>query len=224
MQCNAVFGHSFGQSAQRVNISIHNTCMKWCNCCNLLPLDSDYAVHYQSWPGWLCSCTEDHSRQRQQHGEDDITLQFIENCFRFLVYNIVSVDWDITGSIMNGLITQNVVLVNSQNKKFLCWILFMSFMNSKCLVNCFVWCHQEFEEFAKDKIYGGPPEFYHRLMYIAPSGDRSVLTLNLPFTVTRWRFEVVSWCLEWECCTFWKTDENSFKSTNTIMALNAPED
>ena len=30
------------------------------------------------------------------------------------------------------------------------------------------------------------------------------------------RFEVVFWCLEWECCTFSTIDGNAFKSTNTI--------
>ena len=29
------------------------------------------------------------------------------------------------------------------------------------------------------------------------------------------RFEVIFKCLEWECCTFWKIDGDSFKSTNT---------
>ena len=33
------------------------------------------------------------------------------------------------------------------------------------------------------------------------------------------RFEAVFWCLEWEWCTFWKIDGNSFKSTNTILWL-----
>ena len=37
------------------------------------------------------------------------------------------------------------------------------------------------------------------------------------------RFEVAFWCLQWECYTFWKTDGNSFKSTNTYtMALTVP--
>ena len=54
-----------------------------------------------------------------------------------------------------------------------------------------------------------------------PSSDHSLLTLNLPFEVIlRW-CEVVFWCLEWECCTFQKIDENSFKSSNN-MALSEP--
>ena len=41
-------------------------------------------------------------------------------------------------------------------------------MNSKSLVNCFVWNHNK---------------FHHRFMYIAPSSDHSLLTPNLPFKV-----------------------------------------
>ena len=43
-------------------------------------------------------------------------------------------------------------------------------------------------------------------------------TLICPFKILR-RFEVVFWCLEWECCIFWKIDGNSFKSTNTIQCV-----
>ena len=57
-------------------------------------------------------------------------------------------------------------------------------------------------------------------MYIAPSSGHISLNFNMPFKLILRRFEVVFWCLEWECCTFWKTDGNSFKSTNTVtMAL-----
>ena len=78
-------------------------------------------------------------------------------------------------------------------------------MNSKSLVNCFVWNHQYFEKFAHTRqiLRGGA--FYHRFMFIAPSSDHSLLTLNLPFKVILRRFEVVFWCLECECCTFQKT-------------------
>ena len=38
---------------------------------------------------------------------------------------------------------------------------------------------------------GGGQEFYHRFMYIAPSSDSSLLTLNLLFKVILKRFEVV---------------------------------
>ena len=39
----------------------------------------------------------------------------------------------------------------------------------------------------------------------------------MPFKLIQIMFEVVFWCLEWECCPFWKIDGNSFKSTNTIL-------
>ena len=35
--------------------------------------------------------------------------------------------------------------------------------------------------------------------------------------VIRRKFEIVFWCLEWECCTVQNIDENSFKSTNTVL-------
>ena len=44
----------------------------------------------------------------------------------------------------------------------------------------------------------------------------------MPFKVILKRFEVVFCCLEWECCTFQKTDKNSFKSTNFIAVAPAP--
>ena len=56
-------------------------------------------------------------------------------------------------------------------------------------------------------------------MYIAPSSGHISLNLNMPFKLILRRFEVVFWCLKWECCTFWKIDGNSFKSTNTILWL-----
>ena len=40
--------------------------------------------------------------------------------------------------------------------------------------------------------------------YIAHSSGRSLMNLNLPFKLSlRW-FEVVFWCLQWECCAFEK--------------------
>ena len=56
-------------------------------------------------------------------------------------------------------------------------------------------------------------------MYIAPSCGEPLPNINLYFKLIVRRFEVVFWYLEsveYECCTFWKIDENSFKSTNTI--------
>ena len=51
-----------------------------------------------------------------------------------------------------------------------------SVMNSKGLVNCFVWNHKYFEEMCppqkkKKKKIGSPQELYHRFMYIASSSD-----------------------------------------------------
>ena len=51
----------------------------------------------------------------------------------------------------------------------------------------------------------------HMFICIAPSSDHPLLTLNLPFIVILSRFEGIFWCLAWECCTFQKIYENSFK-------------
>ena len=81
--------------------------------------------------------------------------------------------------------------------------------------------HLILKSLQKANISKCPQEVYQRFMYIAPSSDYSLLNHNVPFKVIPRRFEVVSWCLEWECCTFQKIDKNSFKSKycNT-MALN----
>ena len=60
---------------------------------------------------------------------------------------------------------------------------------------------------------GCPRKFCQKVMYIAPSSGHISLNSNMPFKVILRRCEVVFWCLEWECCTFWKTDGNAFKST-----------
>ena len=64
-----------------------------------------------------------------------------------------------------------------------------------------------------------PRKFYHRVLYIAPSSGHISLKSYMPFNFILRRFEVVFWCLEWECCIFWKIDGNSFNSTNTILWL-----
>ena len=51
---------------------------------------------------------------------------------------------------------------------------------------------------------GCPRKFYHRVMYIAPSSGHISLNFNVPFKLILRRFELVFWCLEWECCTFFK--------------------
>ena len=91
---------------------------------------------------------------------------------------------------------------------------------SKSPVNCFVWNHQFFEIFAKNNHTSGCPiEFYHnRFMYkVAPSNDRSLLTLILPFWGGLRLFSDV--CMEWECCTFQKIDENSLNPPILLSIL-----
>ena len=41
-------------------------------------------------------------------------------------------------------------------------------------------------------------------MYIAPSSGHISLNFDMPFKLILRRFEVVFWCLEWECCSFLK--------------------
>ena len=67
---------------------------------------------------------------------------------------------------------------------------------------------------------GCPRKFYHRVMYIAPSSGHIALNCNMPFKLILRRFEVVFWCLEWECCTFWKIGGNSFKSTKQLWEIS----
>ena len=87
-------------------------------------------------------------------------------------------------------------------------------------VNLFVWNHQFFwENCIKLTFSGCPRKFYHRVMHIAPSSGHISLNCNMPFKLFLEMCEVVYWCLEWECCTFWKIDGNSYKSTNTILWL-----
>ena len=93
-----------------------------------------------------------------------------------------------------------------------------SFMNSKTKspVNRFVWNHPYFEKTKKYEIFGMPPtNFTIGLLYKPPSSGEPLPHINLPFKWIVRRCEVVFWCLECECCTFWKIYENSFKSTNT---------
>ena len=91
----------------------------------------------------------------------------------------------------------NVVLRGKKQKSLI------SFMNSNSFVNCFVWNHQYFEKFAHIFLGGGGRQkFYHRFMYIASPSHYSWLTLNMPFRVILRRFEVVFWCIEWECWLF----------------------
>ena len=70
-----------------------------------------------------------------------------------------------------------------------------------------------------------PKNFPYRFMYIAPSnGGHSLLNLNLPFVLILRRFEVVFWCLDWECCTFKRSYRKFIQISDiilhTITALN----
>ena len=55
----------------------------------------------------------------------------------------------------------------------------------------------------KQTFLGCPREFCHMFIYIAPSRGHSLLTPSLPFKVILRRFEVVFWCLEWDCVADW---------------------
>ena len=87
-----------------------------------------------------------------------------------------------------------------------CWL---SSIDSK-LKPCDLFCLKSlFWEICK-KLLGCLQQFYHRFMYITPSSDHSLITLNLPVKVILQRFEVVFWCLELKCCTFQKIYGNPF--------------
>ena len=100
--------------------------------------------------------------------------------------------------------------------------------DSKQTIYCSMTClhdHDQILEFLR-KIFLGGFQIYqnylwelHRFMYIAYSSNHSLITLNLPFKVILRMFEVIFWYLECEYCTFQMTDENSFRSTQTTMAL-----
>ena len=65
---------------------------------------------------------------------------------------------------------------------------------------------------------GCPREFYHRFIYIAPSSDLSLLSLNVPLKWFYGGLMVFSNVRSENAAPFFKQiDENSFKSTNTII-------
>ena len=88
----------------------------------------------------------------------------------------------------------------------------------KILVLCFVWNFEYLRKLHRTNILRMPRKFYHRFMYIAPSSVLCIeWTLICLFKLILRRFEVVFWCLEWECCRLLKDFVgNSFKSTHTI--------
>ena len=84
------------------------------------------------------------------------------------------------------------------------------FISNQLLFYC--WLTQQHFNFSVSfsfKFLGCPRKCYHQVMSIAPSSGHEWLNLNLPFKLILMRFEVVFWCLKWECCTFWKIDRNS---------------
>ena len=72
-------------------------------------------------------------------------------------------------------------------------------MSSKSLVSCLSLSETNIvRNLQKTKHFGHPPQKKncHKFIYIAPSGDHSLLTVILPFYVVLGKFEVVSdvWC------------------------------
>ena len=125
-------------------------------------------------------------------------------------------EWDTSWLRGEWQTIKPIVLVNSENYKFLSeWVV--SVLIALCIIlsetiNILRKLH-------KTKIFWMPPRFYHRVMYKAPSTGHGLLNLNLPFKLMLRRFEVVFWCLEWECCTFGKIDKNTLRSTNIMLWL-----
>ena len=79
----------------------------------------------------------------------------------------------------------------------------------------------------KTNIFRMPPRILSYVyVHVAPSSDPFIgdpQSLSLPFKVilNLRRFEVIFWCLEWECCTFQTTVDNSNRSnpSNAILWL-----
>ena len=71
----------------------------------------------------------------------------------------------------------------------------------------------------KTKFFGMPPKILPFFQsYVAPyCGHISLNLINMPFKLILRRFEVVFWCLEWECCTLRKIDGNSIHSNPPIL-------
>ena len=65
-----------------------------------------------------------------------------------------------------------------------------------------VWNHQYFENIAKKLFFGFPENFTIGLCTCSSLWCGSLVNLNVPFKLILRRFEVVLWCLEWECYTF----------------------
>ena len=70
----------------------------------------------------------------------------------------------------------------------------------------------------KIHIFGVPREFYHSFIYIVPSSDHSLLTLNMPFKVMLKRFEVV-FMFGVKMLHFWRLINIHFINQYYTMAL-----
>ena len=117
------------------------------------------------------------------------------------------------------------------------WYLVLVIGENENLIYCVivyrvVWVLKPFESFClkpsifwenciKLKFLGiwDTPENFTIDLCIRPSSGHILWNLYLSFKLILRRFEVVFWCLEWECCPFWKTDWNSSKSTKAILWL-----
>ena len=74
----------------------------------------------------------------------------------------------------------------------------------------------------KTNIFGMPSKILPSSYVLSPSSGHVSLNCNMPFELILRRFEVVFWCLECECCTFWKIDKfiQIHQWTISTMALN----
>ena len=103
------------------------------------------------------------------------------------------------------------------SKTSLEWVLFIEYYEFYKPCEMFCLKLSIFWEICTHKMGGGGRELYNRLMYIAPSSDHSLLTLNLPFKVILYRDLRLFSASRVKILHFSK--ENSFKSTNTIIWL-----
>ena len=98
-------------------------------------------------------------------------------------------------------------------------------MNSKSPVNLVVWNPYYFEKIAKKKSFSGcPQKCYHRFMNIVPSSGETLTNLNLPLRWILRRFEVLFYFLSENAVLLKRLiNQNSFKSTNTVLWPGAAE-
>ena len=66
-----------------------------------------------------------------------------------------------------------------------------------------------------------PQEFYSGFIYIVPSSECSLLILSLSLKVIPKRFDIVFWCLKWECCTFKRFMKIHWNPPNVYNGFNS---